>query len=542
MQTSNKTSTHQAALNRLGISDPKTIYSNLAPAELIEETIKRGQGKLSDAGALCIQTGKFTGRSPKDRFIVKDELTADTVDWNDINRPFNSKQFDQLAAKIGDYFNGKDVFVRDAYVCADTDYRMKVRVVTEYAWSNQFAYNMFLRPNEKDNLEVEPDWTVLCAPGFKADPKVDGTRQENFAIVNFKRQLIIIGGTAYTGEIKKGIFSVLNYLLPTKHNVLPMHCSANVGKKGDTAIFFGLSGTGKTTLSADPDRRLIGDDEHGWCKHGVFNFEGGCYAKAIHLSEKNEPEIFHAIKSGAIVENTAFVPGTRTVDFDNTTITENTRVSYPITHIDNALQPSEGGQPRNIFFLTCDAYGVLPPISRLTAGQAMYHFISGYTAKVAGTEAGITEPQTVFSACFGAPFMPLHPTKYAEMLGKRQKEQDVQIWLVNTGWSGGSYGVGKRIKLRYTRAMIKAALEGNLDHEKYKQHEVFGLYFPTRCPDVPTELLNPRTTWKDKAAYDRTVDKLAKAFHQNFEQFAAKANDEIRAAAPKVEDENLVEF
>jgi len=524
----------QMALDKVGITDPAKIYWNLTPAELIEETILRGMGNIAANGALCINTGKFTGRSPKDRFIVKDDITADKVDWNAINKPFDSEKFDRLATKIAQYFNGKDVFVRDAYACVDEDYRKKIRVFTEFPWSNMFVDNMFLRPTERDDEEAEPDWTVLCAPNFEADPEVDGTRQGNFSIINFKRKLVIVGGSAYTGEIKKGVFAVLNFILPIEHNVLSMHCSANMGKKSDTAIFFGLSGTGKTTLSADPDRRLIGDDEHGWCPHGVFNFEGGCYAKVINLPEEKEPEIYRAIKHGAILENIKFVPGTREVDYTNSEITENTRVSYPIYHIPNALQPSEGGHPRNIFFLTCDAYGVLPPISRLTPGQAMYHFISGYTAKVAGTEEGITEPQTAFSACFGAPFMPLHPTVYAEMLGERQREHDVQVWLINTGWTGGAYGTGSRIKLKYTRAMISAALEGDLEHVKYKQHDIFGLYYPRLCPNVPREMLDPRRTWEDKDAYDRTAHKLAKAFQDNFAKFADQANDEILAAAPKV--------
>ena len=521
-------------LSAAGIKAAKAVHYQLTPAELIEETILRNQGKLADTGALCINTGKFTGRSPKDRFIVKDELTAESVDWNEINVPFEDDAFVRLQDKLTAYFEDKEIFVRDAICGADKDYAINVRVFTEYPWSNLFVYNMFIRPTGHQLANFTPDWTVLNAPGFLADPDTDGTRSKNFAIVNFKRKTIIIGGTGYTGEIKKGIFSVMNFLLPTVHNVLPMHCSANVGKMGDTAVFFGLSGTGKTTLSADPNRRLIGDDEHGWCNAGVFNFEGGCYAKTINLSPKYEPEIYGAIKHGAILENIGFHPNSRTVNFEDTTITQNTRVSYPIYHIPNIMVPSEGGQPRNIFFLTCDAFGVLPPISQLTPGQAMYHFISGYTAKVAGTEVGVTDPEATFSACFGAPFMPLHPTAYAEMLGKRQKEENVKIWLVNTGWSGGNFGVGSRIKLKYTRAMISAALEGALDHVRYREHEIFGLFFPSNCPNVPNELLNPSQTWADKDAYNEKAQLLARKFQANFAQFADMANEEILSAAPKV--------
>ncbi len=524
----------QKALTDCGIHHPKHIYWQLSPAELVEQTILRKQGVLANNGALCIETGEYTGRSPKDRFIVKDKLTTDTVDWNDINMPFDADKFDALAAKVAAYFDQKDVFVRDAYACADEDYRLNIRLITEYPWSNMFGYNMFLRPTEKQLKKFTPDWTILNAPGFMADPEVDGTRKHNFAIINFSQKKIIIGGTGYTGEIKKGIFSVLNYVLPMEKEVLSMHCSANVGAKGDTAIFFGLSGTGKTTLSADPSRMLIGDDEHGWCPAGVFNFEGGCYAKTIDLSEEKEPEIYQAIRNGAILENIKFYPGTRNVDYTNSEITLNTRVSYPIEHIPNALVPSEGGQPQNIFFLTCDAFGVLPPISRLTPGQAMYHFISGYTAKVAGTEAGVDEPEAVFSACFGAPFMPLHPTVYAEMLGKKMQEHQVNVWLINTGWTGGPYGKGQRIKLKYTRAMIQAALEGNLDLVRYKTHEIFGLFMPRICPDVPSEILNPRKTWEDEDAYEAMADKLALAFRENFQKYESMANDEILAAAPKI--------
>jgi phosphoenolpyruvate carboxykinase (ATP) len=518
----------------IGLENLSNVFWNLSPAELVEDTVLLGQGVLTDTGAIAVETGEFTGRSPQDRFIVCDDKTENTVWWGNINKKFDSDKFDSLYSRMKAYLIGKDLYVRDAYACADDNYRTNIRVVTEFPWSNMFASNMFLRPTDEEIQNFDPSWHIVCAPGFLADPELDGTRQSNFAIINFTEKMIIIGGTGYTGEIKKGIFSVLNFVLPHEHDVLSMHCSANVGEDGDTAIFFGLSGTGKTTLSSDPNRRLIGDDEHGWAKDSVFNFEGGCYAKTINLSEENEPQIFNAIKFGAILENIGFHDGTSTPNYEDDTITQNTRVSYPIDHIDNIMQPSVGKNPKNIFFLTCDAYGVLPPISKLTPGQAMYHFISGYTAKVAGTEAGITEPQTVFSACFGAPFLPLHPTKYAEMLGDKMAENDVNVWLINTGWSGGEYGTGSRIKLKYTRAMITAALKGELDNVEYSTDEIFGLQMPTSCKDVPDEILNPKNTWSDKSAFDAKANELARSFVKNFQTFESNASDEILAAAPQV--------
>ena len=523
-----------ATIADLGLKNVSAAFWNLEPSELVEETIVKGQGVLSNTGALAIDTGEFTGRSPKDRFVVYDDKTANTVWWGDVNIKFDADKFDLLYDKVCAYLSGKEVYVRDAYACADDKYRLNLRVVNEYPWSNMFASNMFLRPTKEEISNFNAEWTVVNAPGFMADPEKDGTRQHNFAIINFTKKCILIGGTGYTGEIKKGIFSVLNYVLPHERNVLSMHCSANVGQEEDTAVFFGLSGTGKTTLSADPNRKLIGDDEHGWSEDRVFNFEGGCYAKCIDLTAEKEPQIFKAIKHGAILENIVFKEGTSEVDFMDASKTENTRVSYPIQHIDNIMEPSAGGAPKNIFFLTCDAFGVLPPISKLTPGQAMYHFISGYTAKVAGTEAGITEPQTTFSACFGSPFLPLHPTKYAEMLGKKMTEGNVKVWLINTGWSGGSYGVGSRMKLSYTRSMITAALNGELEGVQYSNHEVFGLSMPNTCPNVPDELLSPRNTWADKSAYDAKANELAEAFVNNFTKYADNANDEIMAAAPKV--------
>lgn len=523
-----------ADLGALGIKNVENVYWNLSPAELTEKTLQNNQGTLADSGALAVNTGEFTGRSPKDRFIVEDDITRDAVWWGDINIKFDSNKFDLLYDKVVNYLQGKDIYVRDAYACADDNYKLTLRAVTEYPWSNLFCFNMFLRPEANELKHFDPEWNIICAPGFLADPAIDGTRQSNFAIMNFGRKILLIGGTGYTGEIKKGIFSALNFILPEHRNVLSMHCSANVGEKGDTAVFFGLSGTGKTTLSSDPDRRLIGDDEHGWADSSVFNFEGGCYAKCINLSQEQEPQIFNAIKFGSLLENIRYKENSREVDFSDGTITENTRVSYPIYYIDNIMKPSNGGIPENIFFLTCDAFGVLPPISKLNPGQAMYQFISGYTAKVAGTEAGITEPQTTFSACFGAPFLPLHPTKYAEMLGEKMKANNVKVWLINTGWSGGAYGVGSRMKLSYTRSMITAALNGKLDNVEYLEHPVFGLEMPTTCENVPVELLNPKNTWDDKDAYDKKALELADAFVKNFEQFADYANDEILNAAPRV--------
>jgi phosphoenolpyruvate carboxykinase (ATP) len=522
-------------LQALGLTGQKSVHYQLSAAELTEQTVLRGEGILNDTGALCIQTGEFTGRSPNDKFIVKDAGTENSVDWNKFNIPIEEKYFHQLKKKLLAYLGEKEeIWVRDGYACADPAHRLNIRVINENPWSNLFAYNMFLRPAESELGNFEPEWHIIQAPGFRADPAVDGTRQHNFAIVSFTHKTILIGGTGYTGEMKKGIFSVLNYILPHEKNVLSMHCSANLGRDGDVAVFFGLSGTGKTTLSADPNRKLIGDDEHGWTDTSVFNFEGGCYAKTIDLSEEKEPEIFNAIRPGALVENIHFSPGTKQIDFCNKEITENTRVSYPLDFISNAMEPSIGGLPKNIFFLTCDAYGVLPPVSRLTPGQAMYQFISGYTAKVAGTEAGVTEPKATFSACFGAPFLPLHPGKYAGMLGEKMKKNKVNVWMINTGWSGGPYGIGSRMKLGYTRAMITAALDGKLDAVGYTAHPVFGMMMPETCPGVPTEILNPRSTWADPAAYDAKSKDLAAQFVQNFEKYASGVTAEILEAAPKI--------
>ena len=529
--TNNTFSTKTISLNQYGIKDAKAHYQ-LSSDQLHEETISKGQGIETSFGAITVNTGEFTGRSPKDRFIVKDSITEDKVWWGDINIPFESAAFDKLYDKVVDYLSEKEVYVRDAYACADENYKLNIRVINEYPWSNMFAHNMFLRPTEAELDGFEEEWLIVNAPGFMADPAIDGTRQHNFAILNFEKKVALIGGTGYTGEIKKGIFSALNFILPVFKNTLPMHCSANVGQDGDTAIFFGLSGTGKTTLSADPERKLIGDDEHGWTNENtVFNFEGGCYAKVIDLSKEKEPDIYNAIKKGAILENVV-LDENKNVDFKDTSTTQNTRVSYPIYHIDNIQVPSIGKNPKNIFFLTADAFGVLPPISKLTPGQAAYHFISGYTAKVAGTEAGIDEPVPSFSACFGAPFMPLHPTKYAEMLSKKMQEAGVNVWLVNTGWTGGPYGTGSRMKLKYTRSMISAALEGKLNDVEYHTHPVFGLAMPKDCPEVPNEVLNPIDTWESADAYNAKAAELSNSFKQNFAQFEEYANDEIMAGGP----------
>ena len=527
------TTTKSISLEQYGIKNA-TVNYQWTPDQLHDATIAKGMGEESSSGALAVSTGEFTGRSPQDRFLVRDSITEDRIWWGDINIPFDADKFDKLYDKITAYLSDREVYTRDCYACADENYRTNIRVINEYPWSNMFVNNMFLRPKESELDNFDPEWVVVNAPGFMADPEVDGTRQHNFAILNFTKKRAIVGGTAYTGEIKKGVFSALNFILPVFRNTLPMHCSANVGQDGETAIFFGLSGTGKTTLSADPDRRLIGDDEHGWtAENTIFNFEAGCYAKAIDLSEETEPDIYRAIKKGAILEN-IIMDENGVVDYADSTITQNTRVSYPIDHIDNIQVPSIGYNPKNIFFLTADAFGVLPPISRLTPGQAAYHFISGYTAKVAGTEEGIDEPLPSFSACFGAPFMPLHPTKYAEMLSAKMQEAGVNVWLVNTGWTGGPYGTGNRMKLKYTRAMITAAMEGRLDNVDYAEHPVFGLLVPQECANVPSHVLNPRSTWADTEAYDMKAKELARSFDQNFEKFASYANEEILAGGPKL--------
>ncbi|WP_205509244.1 phosphoenolpyruvate carboxykinase (ATP) [Longitalea arenae] len=522
-------------LEELGLHSTNTLHYQLSAEELVQDTLRLNQGELNNTGALVVRTGEFTGRSPKDKFIIKDEITENTVHWNEFNIPLEEKYFHCIRKKILEHLNAQpELWVRDGYACAEPRYRLNIRVINDNPWSNLFAYNMFLRPEEEELDQFTPEWHILAAPGLKLDPKECGVRQHNAAVISFKHRTILIAGSGYTGEIKKGIFSILNYILPHDRGVLSMHCSANQGREGDTALFFGLSGTGKTTLSADPNRKLIGDDEHGWTDQGVFNFEGGCYAKCIDLSPEKEPAIYGAIRGGALVENTTFYNGTNEIDFASKSITENTRVSYPLHYICNAVEPARGGIPENIFFLTCDAYGVLPPISRLTPAQAMYQFISGYTAKVAGTEAGVTEPKSTFSACFGAPFLPLHPGFYASMLGEKLKKHKAKVWLINTGWTGGSYGTGSRMKLSYTRAMISAALDGALDQVEFETHPVFGMEVPTSCPGVPSVILNPRNTWADTAAYDKAAENLAKQFITNFEKYASGVAPEVLAAAPKI--------
>ncbi len=539
--TKQTTKPKRSDLERYGINGASVNW-NWTPEKLQAATVEKGMGRESANGTLAINTGKFTGRSPQDRFLVKDEYTRDKVWWGKINKPISPENFDTLYKEVVTYMSGKELYARDAYVCADPKYKMNVRTITEYPWSNMFIYNMFLRLDPSEMGDFEEEWLVLCAPGYShPDPSSVGLRQGNFSILNFTRKVALVGGSAYTGEMKKGIFSALNMILPTDKKVLPMHCSANVGEKGDTAIFFGLSGTGKTTLSADPNRKLIGDDEHGWtAEDRIFNFEGGCYAKVIDLTEEKEPDIYRAIKPGAILEN-VILKDNNEVDYFDSSITQNTRVSYPIYHIDNIQDPSYADNPTNIFFLTCDAFGVLPPVSKLTPGQAAYHFISGYTAKVAGTEAGITEPVPSFSACFGAPFMPLHPTVYAEMLSKKMQDAGVSVWLINTGWSGGPYGTGSRIKLKYTRAMITAILEGQLEDMEFVQHPIFGLFMPTSCPGVPSGILDPLNTWKNKSRYISKSIQLAHSFHLNFEKFANQASQQIIEGGPLIDEHHVLD-
>ncbi len=528
-------------LEKYGIKDA-TAHRNLPAEELQRITVEKGMGTEIYNGTLAINTGKFTGRSPQDRFLVKDDYTTDKVFWNKINKPISPENFDKLQAEVENYLSGKELYVWDGAVCANPKYRMNIRTVAELPWSAYFTKNMFLRLNEEELANFDEDWLILCAPGYECPtPKEHGIRQGNFSILNFTKKIALVGGSAYAGEMKKGIFSALNLMLPVEHDVLPMHCSANVGEDGETAIFFGLSGTGKTTLSADPDRKLIGDDEHGWTKENtIFNFEGGCYAKTIDLTEEKEPDIYRAIKPGAMLEN-VIIDESGHVDYADSSITQNTRVSYPIDHIDNIIIPSRAENPTNVFFLTCDAFGVLPPVSKLTPGQAAYHFISGYTAKVAGTEAGINEPVPSFSACFGEPFMPLHPTVYAEMLSKKMEENGANVWLINTGWSGGPYGVGSRIKLKYTRAMITAILNGELAKVDYEQHPIFGLFMPKYCPGVPTEMLDPMNTWLQKGAYISKSIALAHSFHLNFEKFASQASDQIMEGGPLIDEHHHLE-
>ncbi len=515
-------------LERVGLMPTDEVHRNLSVPLLVEHSVNRGEGVLVQSGALRTVTGDRTGRSPDAKAIAEDPEVSDEIWWIR-NHKVDPETFDRLHQRVAAYLSQRPIYVFDGFAGADPAYRLPVRVVNEYAWHNLFVHQLFLRPSENEPRITEPRFTILHAPNLTADPAVDGTPDAAFVLLSFSKRLVLIGGTDYAGEMKKSIFTVMNYLMPHR-GVLPMHCSANIGADGETALFFGLSGTGKTTLSADPSRSLIGDDEHGWSDDGVFNFEGGCYAKCIRLSEKREPQIWSAIRFGSVLENVVIDELTRAIDYDDDAITENTRAAYPVEFIPGARIPGVGGHPKTVLFLTADAFGVLPPVCRLTAEQAMYHFVSGYTAKVAGTEAGVTEPTATFSACFGAPFLPLPPTRYAEMLGDQIDRHDTVVYLVNTGWTGGPYGEGERMRLRHTRAMVTAALDGDLRNVESTTHPVFGFAVPTQCPGVPAEVLNPRSTWADPQAYDDKAAHLAHLFRENFTHFDVPTK--IAAAGP----------
>jgi phosphoenolpyruvate carboxykinase (ATP) len=518
------------SLREAGLRNPGTAHWNLTPAELIEKALERKEGIVAANGAFAVRTGQFTGRSPKDKFIVRQTETEQTVDWGAVNQPMSEEHFDRLHARVIAFLQGREIFVQDCFGGADEAFTLPIRVITQRAWHSLFARQLFVRPAWGATADHTPEFTLIFAPDFQADPEQDGSHTETCIVVNFRRRVVIIAGTQYAGEMKKSVFTILNYLLPGR-DVFPMHCSANAGADGKVALFFGLSGTGKTTLSADPTRRLIGDDEHGWGKTGVFNFEGGCYAKCIRLSQKNEPQIWNAIRFGSVLENVVIEDGTRECNFDSDAITENTRVAYPVEFIDNAVIPGVGGHPSQVLFLTADAFGVLPPISRLTPEQAMYHFLSGYTAKVAGTERGLgKEPQATFSACFGSPFLPRHPRVYAQMLGEKLQDHKVSCWLVNTGWVGGAFGVGHRMSLPHTRAMVQAVVDGKLDNVPVKPHPVFQVLVPASCPGVPDELLDPRGQWQDPAAYDDAAADLSARFRKNFLKFGEMSREILEAA------------
>ena len=518
-------------LENHGLKGLGTVHWNFTTPRLYEEAVRRGEARIAAHGPIVALTGVHTGRSPNDKFTVEEDCSKDEIWWGNVNRPISPEHFENVYRKMMTHYEGSDAFVQDCYAGADPEYRLKVRIVTEQAWHNLFARNMFIQPANGDLADFAPEFTVIQAPSLDADPATDGTRSTTSILVSFERRMVLIAGTLYAGEIKKSIFSVMNYMLPAK-GVMPMHCSANIGADGDTALFFGLSGTGKTTLSADPARGLIGDDEHGWSDSGTFNFEGGCYAKVIKLSEEAEPQIYATTRRfGTILEN-VIMDERGVVDLDDGSLTENTRASYPVEFIDGVVESGTGGHPKNVFFLTCDAFGVLPPISRLTPEQAMYHFLSGYTAKVAGTEKGVTEPQATFSACFGSPFLPRHPNEYAKLLGEKVKAHGARCWLINTGWSGGGYGVGERMKIKYTRAMLDAALSGALDNVGFEPDPIFGLAIPSNCPDVPDNVLRPNTTWSDQDAYTAQAQKLATLFHENFKQFSDQVDDAVRNAGP----------
>jgi phosphoenolpyruvate carboxykinase (ATP) len=520
----------KAHLEHLGLAGAPAVHRNLSVASLYEHALRKGEGELGADGQFVVETGEHTGRSPKDKFFVREPGSETHIDWGETNKAIDSKTFDALLDRVSAFLSEREIYSLDTYVGADARYRLPVRVITQYAWHSLFARNLFLTPDKAPD-DFAPEFTVIDAAEFVAEPERDGTRSGTFVLVNMARKIVLIGGTRYAGEIKKSVFTIMNYLMPLRQ-VLPMHCSANVGADGDSAIFFGLSGTGKTTLSADSNRPLVGDDEHGWSADGVFNFEGGCYAKVIKLSQKAEPEIWAAShRFGAVLENVVFDPATRALDLESQALTENTRSAYPVEFIPNIVPGLMAGHPKTIVMLTADAFGVLPPISRLTPEQAMYHFLSGYTAKVAGTEKGVTEPTATFSTCFGAPFMVHHPTVYAKLLGERIAKHEVTCWLVNTGWTGGAYGVGKRMSIAHTRAMVNAALDGSLNGATFEPEPFFGLSIPTALHDVPADVLNPRNAWSDKAAYDAQARKLAGLFFENFKKFEAQASDGVRAVA-----------
>ena len=520
-------------LSGMGFIHLGQLHCNLAPASLVEHAVKRGEGTLAANGALAVCTGRYTGRSPSDRFIVDTAAVHETVDWGPINQPMSPEEFDRLYYRLAAYLEEMDLYVFEGYCGADPEYSVSVRVVNQYAWQNLFMHQLLIRPAADDLADFDPEFTLICAPGFHAHPRWDHTHSEAFVLLHLEKKIIIIGGTSYAGEMKKAIFAAMNYLLPER-GVCPMHCSANIGHDGDVALFFGLSGTGKTTLSADPERRLIGDDEHSWSEAGVFNFEGGCYAKCIHLSRKHEPQIWDAIRFGSVLENVVLNDLTREPDYDSDLLTENTRAAYPVEYIPQAERSGVGGHPETILFLTADAFGVLPPIARLTPAEAVYYYLSGYTSKLAGTERGITEPQATFSTGFGEPFLPRRPLEYADILQKKIRTHKARVFLVNTGWTGGPYGVGARMSLPHTRAMIRAAIAGDLDAVPYREDPVFGFSVPEKCPDIPAEILDPRSTWQDKAAYDRTARKLADDFILNFQRFAA-VDEAVQAAGPRGE-------
>lgn len=520
-------------LNEIGIKNINDVYYNLSTAALYERAVRRREGEISHLGPLVVRTGHHTGRSPNDKFIVQEPSSESNIWWGKVNKPMDDKQFYRLYAKMMAYIQNKDLYIQDCFAGTDPEFRLPIRIITEYAWHNLFSRNLFVQASEEELKTHYPEFTVIDMPSLQADPETDGTNSNVFIVVNFARKLVLIGGTSYAGEIKKSIFTIMNYLMPLK-GVMSMHCSANIGKKDDVAVLFGLSGTGKTTLSADPNRKLIGDDEHGWSDKGIFNYEGGCYAKVIKLSEEAEPEIFETTrKFGTVLENVAMNEKTRHLDLNDDTLTENTRAAYPITHIGNIQESSRGGHPTNIVMLTADAFGVLPPIARLTKEQAMYHFISGYTAKVAGTEKGVTEPKATFSTCFGAPFMALRPSVYASLLGDKIEKHGSSCWLINTGWTGGPFGEGTRMKIKYTRAMLNAALNGELDNVETMEDPIFGLHVPVSVNGVPAEVLNPRNTWNDKNRYDEAAKKLALMFHNNFKEFETGVSDKIKNSGPK---------